>query len=158
MASPTRWKWVWVNSGSWWWTGRPGVLRFMGSQRVGHHWVTDLIWSDLKLYLDSLMSFWVYLIIVLLHSVGLTLKNLLHPVQTYLIACHESDVLMVIPIWAGPTEWNIKITWGIEEKQDLTSKESETGLWKIFPTTNSCGKLKRRIQFSLTSSQNGNSS
>ena len=38
--------WVWVNSGSWWWTGRPGVLQFMGSQRVGHDWVTDLIWSD----------------------------------------------------------------------------------------------------------------
>ena len=36
MASLTRWTWVWVNSGSWWWTGRPGVLRFMGSQRVGH--------------------------------------------------------------------------------------------------------------------------
>ena len=39
--------WVWVNSGSWWWTGRPGVLRFMGSQRVGYDWATDLIWSDL---------------------------------------------------------------------------------------------------------------
>ena len=34
MASPTRWTWIWVNSGSWWWTGRPGVLRFTGSQRV----------------------------------------------------------------------------------------------------------------------------
>ena len=45
MASLTRWTWVWVNSGSWWWTGRPGVLRFMGSQRVGHDWVIDLIWS-----------------------------------------------------------------------------------------------------------------
>ena len=33
MASPTRWTWIWVNSGSWWWTGRPGVLRLMGSQR-----------------------------------------------------------------------------------------------------------------------------
>ena len=33
MASSTRWRWVWVNLGSWWWTGRPGVLRFMGSQR-----------------------------------------------------------------------------------------------------------------------------
>ena len=49
MASPTRWTWVWVNSGSWWWTGRSGVLRFMGSQRVGHNWTTDLIWSDLHL-------------------------------------------------------------------------------------------------------------
>ena len=42
MASPTRWTWVGVNSGSWWWTGRPGMLRFMGSQRVGHDWVTEL--------------------------------------------------------------------------------------------------------------------
>jgi len=46
MASLTRWTWVWVNSGGWWWTGRPGVLRFMGSQRVGNDWATDLIWSD----------------------------------------------------------------------------------------------------------------
>ena len=43
MASLTRWTWVWVNSGSWWWTGRPGVLQFMGSQRVTR--LSD--WSDL---------------------------------------------------------------------------------------------------------------
>ena len=42
MASLTRWLWVWVNSRSWWWTGRPGVLRFMGSQRGGHNWATEL--------------------------------------------------------------------------------------------------------------------
>ena len=46
MASPTRWTWVWVNSGSWWWTGRSGMLWFMGSQRVGHDWVTELNWMD----------------------------------------------------------------------------------------------------------------
>ena len=46
MASLTRWTWVWVNSGSWWGTGRPGVLRFMGSQRVGHDWVTELNWTE----------------------------------------------------------------------------------------------------------------
>ena len=46
MASLTRWTWVWVNSESWWWTGRPGVLRFMGSQGVGHDWVTELNWTD----------------------------------------------------------------------------------------------------------------
>ena len=45
MASPTRCTWVWVNSGSWWWTGRPGVLQFMGLQRVGHDWVTELNWT-----------------------------------------------------------------------------------------------------------------
>ena len=44
MASLTQWTWVWVNSGSWGWTGRPGVLRFMGSQRVGHDWATELNW------------------------------------------------------------------------------------------------------------------
>ena len=42
VASPTRWTWVWVDSRSWWWTGRPGVLWFMGSQRVGHDWATEL--------------------------------------------------------------------------------------------------------------------
>ena len=45
MASPTWWTWVWVNSGSWWWTGRPGVLQFMGSQRVT--WVSD--WTELRM-------------------------------------------------------------------------------------------------------------
>ena len=42
MVSPTRWAWVWVNSRSWWWTGRPGVLWFMGFQRVGHDWAIEL--------------------------------------------------------------------------------------------------------------------
>ena len=46
MASPTRWAWVWVNSGSLWWTGRPGVLWFTASQRVGHDWATELNWTE----------------------------------------------------------------------------------------------------------------
>ena len=50
MASPTRWTWVWVNSGSWWWRGRPGVLWFTGSQRVRHDWVTELNWTELNIY------------------------------------------------------------------------------------------------------------
>ena len=48
MASPTWCTWVWVNSGSWWWTGRPGVLRFMGSQGVRHDWVTELNWTCVR--------------------------------------------------------------------------------------------------------------
>ena len=36
----------WVNSGSWWWTGRPGVLQFMGSQRIRHNWATELKWTE----------------------------------------------------------------------------------------------------------------
>ena len=46
MASLTQWTWVWVDSCNWWWTGRPGVLQFMGSQRVGHDWVTELNWTE----------------------------------------------------------------------------------------------------------------
>ena len=46
MASLTWWTWVWVNSKSWWWTGRPGVLQFMGSQRVEHDWATELNWTE----------------------------------------------------------------------------------------------------------------
>ena len=45
MALLIWWTWVWVNSGSWWWTGRPGMLRFMGSQRVRHDWATELNWT-----------------------------------------------------------------------------------------------------------------
>ena len=44
MASPTWWTRVWVNSGCWWWTGRPGMLQSMGLQRVRHGWVTELTW------------------------------------------------------------------------------------------------------------------
>ena len=44
MALSTRWTWVWVSSGSQWWTGTPGVLQFTGSQRVGHDWVIELYW------------------------------------------------------------------------------------------------------------------
>ena len=48
MASPTWWTWVWVSSGSWWWTGRPGMLQSTGSQRVGHDWATELTDSLLE--------------------------------------------------------------------------------------------------------------
>ena len=47
IASPTQWAWVWANSRSWWWTGRPGVLWFMGSQRVGHDRANELNWTEL---------------------------------------------------------------------------------------------------------------
>ena len=49
MASPIQWRSVWVDYGSWWWTGRPGVQQFMGSRRVGHDWATELNWTCLGL-------------------------------------------------------------------------------------------------------------
>ena len=45
MASPTWWIWVWVSSRSWWWTGKTGVLQSIGSQRVGHDWVSEPNWT-----------------------------------------------------------------------------------------------------------------
>ena len=56
MASLTRWTWVWVNSRSWWWTGRPGMLRFVGLQRVGHDWATELNWTELNFVRASLVA------------------------------------------------------------------------------------------------------
>ena len=53
MASLTQWTWVWVNSGNWWWTGRPGMLQSMGSQRVGHHWETELNWTNWTRNIDG---------------------------------------------------------------------------------------------------------
>ena len=59
MASLPRWTWVWVGSGSWWWTGRPGVLRFMGSERVEHDLVTDLTdWCSISQYPVSITNKW----------------------------------------------------------------------------------------------------
>ena len=48
IASLTPWTWIWVSSGSWWWTGKPGVLQSMGSQRVRHDWVTEQLFSSLE--------------------------------------------------------------------------------------------------------------
>ena len=45
MASLTRWTWIWVNSRSWWWTGKPDMLQSMGSQRVRRDWVIELNWT-----------------------------------------------------------------------------------------------------------------
>ena len=56
MASLTWWAWVWVNSRSWWWTGRPGLLRFVGLQSVGRDWATELNWSHNRDFIDSLME------------------------------------------------------------------------------------------------------
>ena len=57
MAWQTRCTWVWVDSGSWWWTGRPGVLQFMELQRVRHDWATELNWWRFHSVLVSLIIF-----------------------------------------------------------------------------------------------------
>ena len=59
MASPTQWAWVWVSSGSWWRTGKPGVLQSMASQRGGHNWATELNWTEDAIKRKILRSFWI---------------------------------------------------------------------------------------------------
>ena len=53
MESLTRWTWDWASSGSWWWTGKPGVLQSTGSQRVRHYWATELNWTTLSSAMPS---------------------------------------------------------------------------------------------------------
>ena len=60
MASPTQWSWVWVSSGSWWWTGKPGVLHSMGSQRVGHDWVAELTDNIYTFHLQNVVFLLLY--------------------------------------------------------------------------------------------------
>ena len=63
MASPNQWTWVWVSSRSWWWTGRPGNLQSLGSQRVGHDRVTELnfVKKESSMFLVSQACHWVSL-------------------------------------------------------------------------------------------------
>ena len=57
MTSLTQWTWVWINSGSWWWTGRPGMLQSMRLPRVGHYWATELNWNVFyTLFLDVIWA------------------------------------------------------------------------------------------------------
>ena len=82
MASPTRWTWVWVNSGSWWWTGRPGMLRVMGSQRAGHDWVTELNWTELEV-----------------NCYGNRESLFCNSVLKRLCILHDMSVIMGVPWW-----------------------------------------------------------
>ena len=88
MASPTRWTWVWINSESWWWTGRPGVLWFMGLQRVGHDWAIELYWMCYPAY-AVFEGFYKeipinFFFVCISFPVNLSIKHLLH---TYCTRC-----------------------------------------------------------------------
>ena len=112
MASPTQWTWVWVNSGSWWWTGRPGVLQSMGSQRVGHDWTTER-WRR---------HGWVSMDEEAEHRGFFRQRN--YPVRFY------NDGYMIIHL-SKPTEWT---TWRV----NLTLNN---GLWVIMMCHNEVPSL-----------------
>ena len=61
IASLSRWTWIWASSRSWWWTGKPGMLQFMGLQRVEHDWATELNWRMLFSYSTNII-FWLKII------------------------------------------------------------------------------------------------
>ena len=87
MASLTRWTWVWVNSGSWWWTGRPGVLWFMGSQRVGHDWATELNWTDLNNCMGQFLQSLSLLVCKLFTYIYIISPVVCFPGESWLIQC-----------------------------------------------------------------------
>ena len=61
IASLSRWTWIWASSRSWWWTGKPGMLQFMGLQRIEHDWATELNWRMLFSYSTNII-FWLKII------------------------------------------------------------------------------------------------
>ena len=91
MASPTRWTWVWASSGSWWWTGKPGVLLSMGLQRVRHDWEAELIWVVLCILPMSSMHY-MYISFIINGSIIFTLFcTFLHLIYLglYSILCND---------------------------------------------------------------------
>ena len=100
-ASRTRWTWVWVNSGSWWWTGRPGVLQFVGSQRVGHDWVTELNWKS-----QFLTCIYCILILKRYHN---TLRLLFQ----YFLSCNGAYKKSLLQVWLSFLCWWLASSiWG----------------------------------------------
>ena len=103
MASPTQWTWVWVNSGSWWWTGKPGVLQSMGSRRVGHDWETELKWNETvfcHIFKEEKVKFFIFLF---MHLLSITVKaecKLLEVVFQIVM------VYMILPL-----NWIVNYVW-----------------------------------------------
>ena len=106
MASPTRWTWVWANSESWWWIGRPGVLQSMGSQTVRHDWATGLNWG---MYLSFyLPKYDIYLCIY--HSIYLpTYLSTLLPITSNYVSIYLPMTSIHLCIFLSTYLWHLSI-------------------------------------------------
>ena len=89
MASPTLWTWFWVISMNWWWTGKPGVLQSMGSQRVWHDWVTEMNWTENLTLKDS----------------GIWLQNCQRTQGNRLLEGTHTKKILCIPGPRGKEQW-----------------------------------------------------
>ena len=96
--SPIRWTWVWVNSGSWWWTRKPGVLQSMGSQSVGHSWATELtellfaVFYRVLVPLIAPLRFLLLAVVLLSHTIMKLLADFIIHIDDL------STILLLIPL------------------------------------------------------------
>ena len=119
MASLTQWTWVWINSGRWWWTRRPGMLQFMGLQRVGHNWATELNWYVCSILL---LSIWNYHNIVSQLYSNTKLKVFLKKIEsTIQRRCSPSSNLGV--------GWNRLMRAGLKYSEILKASCCKTAWW-----------------------------
>ena len=116
MASPTQWTWVWVDSGSWWWTGRPGVLWFIASQRITHDWVTKVNWTAFS---KSMLNIWKFMVHVLLKP---GLENFDH----YFTSVWDEFSCAVVWtffgvdfLWDWNENWHFPVPWPLINFSDL---------------------------------------
>ena len=98
-ASPTQWTWVWVDSRSWWWTGRPGMLQSMGSQRVRHDWATELNWTKKTSYFSCQGYFPILSSIQSLSRVWLSTVHEVAKSQTQLSAHTHTKIHVLVVAW-----------------------------------------------------------
>ena len=104
---------VWVNSGSWWWTGKPGMLRFMGLQRVGHDWATELNWTDRPYILCTFTSIHFSKTSVQLQLFFLLLLTFFYSTSTEMICPYQSHLWLKYLIFHINTSLLSIIPWHI---------------------------------------------
>ena len=116
MASQTQWTWVWVNSGSWWWTGRPGMLRFMGSQRVGHDWATELNWTEFSSLCYTVGPCWLFILYIVVCICSSQTPNLPLPsIFSFLKNCQTVSKV------AAPFHIPLSNAWGLKSVHKFTN-------------------------------------
>ena len=132
MASPTQWTWVWASSGSWWWTGKLGVLQSMGSQRVGHDWATELNWFNSSFWCHILPCFQlnVYLIFYFIICIGLldlpsillaVLKYFMCICKSWTVKKAECQRIDALKLWCCRRLW--KASWIARRSNQSILKE-----------------------------------